>query len=83
MTTCADTSKRLDEFQDDEFAERIRALAPQAAPQGFLGRLRARLAAERPGLDQRDTAPLAWRAADTSVGEPPPLHAPSPLRVAA
>lgn len=67
----------------DLFGKRIRALPPQVPPPGFLGRLRARLAAERPGLDERDTAPLAWHAADTRVGEQRPHHAPSPLRVAA
>ena len=39
---------------------RIRALPVRTLPDDFLAKVHAKLPKERPGLDQRSTAPSAW-----------------------
>ena len=68
---CADCRAGLQHLQ--ALDARIRALPIRPLPEDFLARVHAKLPRERPGLDQRSTAPSAWRSdqaatVDTSDG---------------
>ena len=59
---------------------RIRALPAPTAPADFLAQVHAKLPSERLGLDQRSTAPSAWRSDQAAETDAAPRDF---LRVAA
>ena len=68
---CADCRAALQDLH--ALDARIRALPVRALPDDFLAQVHAKLAKERPGLDQHSTAPSAWLSdhaatVDTSEG---------------
>ena len=50
---------------------RIRALPVRTLPDDFLARVHAKLPKERPGLDQRSTAPSAWLSDHAATADTP------------
>lgn len=55
---CADCRAALQDVR--ALDARIRALPVRPLPDDFLARVHAKLPEERPGLEQRSTAPSAW-----------------------